>query len=201
MSYIPPNNFSPVERRLYRSASPLPMSFPFLKLLGIKTIIWLASEDPNDLVLDFVDDNDIRLEHLGLLTEGIKPWDPIHTSTVQEALELIIDLDNHPVLMCCGMGRHRTGAVVGCLRKLQGWSFASLVDEYQRFTGLKSERSNVELMVENFDLTAIIAKLLERKSQGLPLPPWLQWRLGRLEVEAAPAQPGNPTAPSEPTAP
>lgn len=180
MTFIPPSNFSPVERRLYRSASPMPLNFPFIKQLGIKTIIWLASEDPDDMVLDFVDEHDIRLEHLGLLTEGIKPWDPIHMSTVQEALELVIDPENYPVLMCCGMGRHRTGAVVGCLRKLQGWSFASLADEYQRFSGLKSERSNVELTIENFDLTQIIQRLIARQVMGKPVPKWLQWRIDQL---------------------
>ncbi|KNC33700.1 hypothetical protein FF38_03573 [Lucilia cuprina] len=172
MVYVPPTNFAPVERRLYRSAAPLPINFSFIKLLGIKTVIWLAVEDPSDAFIDFVDENNIQLEHLGLLNEGEKPWDPISDSSIEEALELIMDLNNYPVLICCSMGRHRTGAVVGCLRKLQDWSFASLVDEYQRFTGLKGERANVELLIENFDLTRIRGILNTKFDEQGRLPPW-----------------------------
>lgn len=172
MVYVPPTNFAPVERRLYRSAAPQPINFPFIKLLGIKTVIWLAVEDPSDAFLDFVDNNGIRLEHLGLLNEGEKPWDPISDSSIEEALEMIMDLQNYPILICCSMGRHRTGAVIGCLRKLQNWSFASLVDEYQRFTGLKGERSNVELLIENFDLSRIRQVVDAKFDLKGQLPPW-----------------------------
>lgn len=172
MKFVPPTNFAPVERRLYRSAAPLPINFPFMGLLGIKTIIWLAVEDPSDQLLDFVDENDIRFEHLGVITAGSKPWDPISDSVIKEALEIIIDLSRYPVLICCGMGRHRTGAVVGCLRKLQGWAFSSIVDEYQRFVGLRRERTSVELTIENFELGPIIEMLKTRKAENQRFPPW-----------------------------
>lgn len=177
--YVPPANFAPIERRLYRSAAPHPVSFSFLKLLGIQTIIWLALEDPSDELLDFVDNNELRLEHLGLLTPGSKPWDPLSDANIEEALEHIVDVELHPVLICCSMGRHRTGAVVGCLRKLQGWSFASLVDEYQRFTGLSSERTNVELAIENFSLEHILQYLQHRQNEGLTIPFWLGHRMSQ----------------------
>lgn len=70
------------------------------------------------------------------------------------------------------MGRHRTGAVIGCLRKLQGWSFASLVDEYQRFTGIAGERSNVELLVENFSLVPLKQLLKIKANSNEPVPQW-----------------------------
>ena len=35
-----------------------------------------------------------------------------------------------PVLVHCRSGKHRTGAVMGCLRVLQGWPVADACDEY-----------------------------------------------------------------------
>lgn len=153
--FVPPANFAPVERRLYRCAEPQPVNFSFLKQLNIRTVVWLAVEDPNDNLLAFCDENDVRFEHLGLLTEAASPWDHLTDYTIRVALELVLDVENAPVLICCSMGRHRTGTVVGCLRKLQRWSFASLIDEYSRFTGLRGERSGVELCIENFDPTGV----------------------------------------------
>jgi len=45
---IPPPNFGTVESNLYRSGQPNELSFPFLEELSLKTLIWLAPEDPNE---------------------------------------------------------------------------------------------------------------------------------------------------------
>lgn len=131
------------------------LNFEFLQLLKLKTIVWLAAEDPKDSFLAFADDNDIAFEHLGLLAEGANPWDDLTDYTIKCALEMLLDQSRYPLMVCCGMGRHRTGTVIGCLRKLQGWSFASLVDEYGRFAGPKGERVSVEMRIEEFDPTIV----------------------------------------------
>ena len=41
------------------------------------------------------------------------------------------------MLIHCNKGKHRTGCVVGCLRKTQQWSMTSIFDEYRRFAGTK----------------------------------------------------------------
>ncbi|CAG85049.2 DEHA2B02200p [Debaryomyces hansenii CBS767] len=41
-SYVPPLNFSLVEDGIYRSGFPMPINYPFLEQLGIKTIIYLG---------------------------------------------------------------------------------------------------------------------------------------------------------------
>ena len=35
------------------------------------------------------------------------------------------------------MGRHRSGTVVGCYRKLQRWALSSILEEYRRYAGMK----------------------------------------------------------------
>lgn len=47
LKLIPPPNFGMVEDALYRSGQPSELSFPFLEKLRLKSIIWLAPEDPN----------------------------------------------------------------------------------------------------------------------------------------------------------
>lgn len=46
MVLIPPPNFGMVEDGLYRSGQPNELSYPFLERLHLKTIVWLAPEDP-----------------------------------------------------------------------------------------------------------------------------------------------------------
>ena len=38
---------------------------------------------------------------------------------IGEALSILIDKRNHPVLVHCNKGKHRTGCLIGCMRKLQ----------------------------------------------------------------------------------
>lgn len=45
--YIPPLNFGMVEEDLYRSGAPNELNFPFLERLGLKTIIYLAPDEPD----------------------------------------------------------------------------------------------------------------------------------------------------------
>ena len=71
------------------------------------------------------------------------------------------DVRNHPILVHCTKGtvrglisrvlllhdeielrillrssvQHRTGCVVGCMRKMENWSLTSIIDEYCRFAG------------------------------------------------------------------
>lgn len=152
---VPPLNFSPVEQQLYRSGQPSPINFPFLEDLNLKTILWLAVEDPSDSFLAFADDQEITFHHLGLVTEGANPWDQLTESSIVAALDIIMKRDSYPLLVCCGMGRHRSGTVIGCLRRLQGWNLASISDEYRRFAGARGGRVLIELHIEAFDTKGV----------------------------------------------
>lgn len=88
-------------------------------------------------------------------TSNINPWDTLNELTITNSLEIMTNKDNYPLLVCCGMGRHRTGTVIGCLRRLQNWNLASVSEEYRRFTGAKGGRIQVELLIESFDINSI----------------------------------------------
>jgi tyrosine-protein phosphatase SIW14 len=41
------------------------------------------------------------------------------------------------MLVHCNKGKHRTGCLIGCLRKLQNWSLVPIFNEYARFAGTR----------------------------------------------------------------
>lgn len=63
-------------------------------------------------------------------------WKPTSEALVLQALRLVLDPRAYPLhLVCSGTGRHRTGVVVGCFRKLQRWALSSIFAEYRRYAG------------------------------------------------------------------
>lgn len=50
--------------------------------------------------------------------------------------------------------QHRTGCLVGCLRKLQNWCLSSVFEEYQRFAGAKSRTTDLTF-IELFDVLSL----------------------------------------------
>ncbi|GJD12728.1 Probable tyrosine-protein phosphatase [Galdieria sulphuraria] len=146
---IPPINFGMVETDLYRSGVPNELSFPFLEKLQLKKILYLAPDEVSQQFLNFVDDQGIELVALGW--DGEKsPWKPISEEVVLNALDCILNVDNYPLHVMCNLGRHRTGTVIGCLRKLQRWNLTSIFEEYRRFAGSKVRLLN-EQFIELFD--------------------------------------------------
>lgn len=146
---VPPVNFGMVEQGLYRSGQPSSINLAFLSTLGLKTVVWLAVEEPNEQLLAFADDNDIEIHHMGI-SEGGNPWDPLTEQLVLDALAIIVQRSRYPLIVQCNMGRHRTGTVIGCLRRLQGWNLASVTEEYRRYAGARRWRVLNELHIEAF---------------------------------------------------
>ncbi|GAA5828837.1 hypothetical protein JCM11251_005891 [Rhodosporidiobolus azoricus] len=146
---IPPPQFGMVEEGLYRSGQPTELNFPFVEKLGLKSIVWLAPEDPNEPFMQFIKEHDIRLFHLGA-DDYAATYDPISEDTVLQALNLLLDPANAPVLVGCNQGRHRTGTCIGVFRKLQRWNLTSILEEYRRFAGPKVRVLN-EQFIELFD--------------------------------------------------
>ncbi|MCO5599773.1 putative tyrosine phosphatase family protein [Meira miltonrushii] len=146
---VPPPNFGMVEENLYRSGAPDLLNLPFLETLALKSIIWLAPEEPEEAFVDFCLSHEIKLHHLGVLY-STNSWDPITEDIVLKALHLLVQPSTYPVLVMCNLGRHRTGTVIGCLRKLQKWCLSAILEEYRRYAGQKVRVMN-EQFIELFD--------------------------------------------------
>ena len=72
-------------------------------------------------------------------------------------LRAVLDPRNHPLLIHCNQGKHRTGCLVGCLRKVQRWSLVAIFEEYRRFAGSKA-RVVDQHFIERFQPSAGAAR-------------------------------------------
>ncbi|KAG0542944.1 hypothetical protein BDA96_02G147700 [Sorghum bicolor] len=150
---VPPLNFAMVDHGVYRSGFPDVSNLPFLETLRLRSVLCLCPEPYPEANLEFLRAHGIKLFQFGI--DGSKePFVNIPEDRIREALKVILDASNHPVLIHCKRGKHRTGCVVGCFRKLQRWCLTSIFDEYQRFAAAKTRVSDLRFM-ELFDVSSI----------------------------------------------
>ncbi|KAK6903121.1 tyrosine phosphatase [Kwoniella mangroviensis CBS 10435] len=168
---VPPMNFGLVEDGFYRSAQPSELNFSFLEKLNLKTIIWVGAEEPSEILLSFLNSQGITLHNLAPQVSLNPHFPPPYTDSgvvpisdhyhlpplppppeplIIQSLTLLLRPTTFPTLVCCNMGRHRTGTVVGCYRKLQRWALSSILEEYRRYAGMKVRILN-EQFIELFD--------------------------------------------------
>ncbi|KAI8813249.1 protein-tyrosine phosphatase [Cladochytrium replicatum] len=133
---VPPLNFAMVAPGVYRSGHPNRKNFPFLKKLGLKSVMYLCTDDYSEDNLKFFAENNITIFHVKIESNK-EPFEEIDHGLMEDALLKMLDIRNHPILIHCNKGKHRVGCLVGCLRKLQNWGMTSIFDEYRRFTGVK----------------------------------------------------------------
>lgn len=146
---MPPDNFNMVSNHVYRSSFPKKKHFPFLKKLGLKSVLTLILEEYPEQNMKFLKENEIKFMQFGIAGNK-EPFVQIPEDKISRALAEILDRRNHPILIHCNKGKHRTGCLVGCLRKLQHWSHTSIFDEYRRFSHPKS-RSMDQQFIELYD--------------------------------------------------
>lgn len=150
---IMPTNFSMVDRGVYRSSFPRGKNIGFLRSLGLKSVISLVPEDYPSNLLEFYASNGIKFITHGF--DGNKgPFKSIEDHLFIEAIRDVLNPLNRPLLIHCNKGKHRTGCVVGCYRRSQGWSLASALHEYILFSYPKS-RLEDQRYIESFDPGAV----------------------------------------------
>nr|CCA21879.1 hypothetical protein ALNC14_080220 [Albugo laibachii Nc14] len=133
---IPPENFAMIERGLYRSGFPKKKNFAFLESLGLRSILTLVLEEYPFANTEFNKTNRIQLLQFGV-PGNKEPFVDIPEAGMLSALKAVLDIRNHPMLIHCNKGKHRTGCLVGSLRKVQRWAYSSTFDEYIRFSSPK----------------------------------------------------------------
>ncbi|ODV86868.1 hypothetical protein CANARDRAFT_231049 [[Candida] arabinofermentans NRRL YB-2248] len=161
----PPENFSPVCGLIYRSSFPRIENFEFLLKLKLKSIICLIPEEYPPENIEFLNKNNINFYQIGL-SGNKEPFVKIKPNLVNEALKILTNPENHPILIHCNRGKHRTGCIVGCIRKLQKWSLSMIFDEYRKFAYPK-ERPLDQQFIEMFDDSEI--QNLAFENNWLPL--------------------------------
>ncbi|KAJ2777063.1 tyrosine-protein phosphatase siw14 [Coemansia javaensis] len=161
----PPENFAMVCPYVYRSGMPKKRHFAFLQRLRLRSVLTLILEDYPPLNSRFLEQQGIRLFQFGVAGNK-EPFADIPEDVMVQALLVLLDRRNHPVLIHCNKGKHRTGCLVGCLRKLQEWSHTSIFDEYRRYSAPKS-RSMDQQFIELFDIRPVLDRVVPEH-----LPDW-----------------------------
>ena len=154
-----PINFAQVGPGVYRGSYPQAAHFSALQPLKLKTIITLL---PGEILPDY---------QSFMRTEGITHYqiqilankDPdVYTSdeVVNKVIKLILDPTNHPMLVHCNKGKHRTGCITACFRKVTGWSLDACLAEYEKYSKPKSRELD-KVFIARFDASVLKPLALE----------------------------------------
>ena len=154
------NNLYRIEDGLYRAAQPSAKGFQELAALGVKCVLDVAGGPGDDTL---VEKGSLKLFHVPMSAFGL------HDDRVLEALKIMADPQNRPLLIHCQQGADRTGAMVALYRVVvQGWTAEKAVEEMTRGG---YHHSGLWKSLETYVLKADAAAL--RKKLGLkgPLTP------------------------------
>lgn len=163
---VPPENFSHVVGEIYRSSFPRVENFQFLQTrLKLKSILVLIPEDYPPENKEFLDQSGIKLFQVGM-SGNKEPFVNIPSDLLTKALEIVLNPENQPILIHCNRGKHRTGCLIGCIRKLQNWSLTMIFDEYRRFAFPKA-RALDQQFIEMYNDREIIT--FANKENWLPI--------------------------------
>jgi protein tyrosine phosphatase (PTP) superfamily phosphohydrolase (DUF442 family) len=106
-------NLYRVETNLFRSAVPTSAGFQKLTQMGVKTVLDLRGGDGDKAAAGA----SLKLFHVPMSAWGL------HNDRVLQALRIVADPQNRPLLIHCQHGADRTGAIVALYRVVvQGWS-------------------------------------------------------------------------------
>ncbi|ODQ79892.1 hypothetical protein BABINDRAFT_161562 [Babjeviella inositovora NRRL Y-12698] len=136
---VPPLNFALVENGIFRSGHPMPINFDFLASLRLKTIIYLGDKEDNTAYYEWIESQGINFKYFRMESVS-EPFKANNPEALTNALHLILDSTNYPILIHSNKGKHRIGVLVGLMRKLlQGWALSGIFDEYDRYAAGKGE--------------------------------------------------------------
>ncbi|KAI4823154.1 hypothetical protein E4T44_10146, partial [Aureobasidium sp. EXF-8845] len=148
--YVPPVNFGAVETNsIYRSGYPTSKNFDFINSLNIRTILTLVPEPLSEEYVTFMDQNHIR--HYQIHIHSNKDGKiNITPESMATALAVVLNRNNHPLLIHCNRGKHRTGCVTACFRKTQYIQNDPAIAEYRDYSHPKSREDDMRF-IKSFD--------------------------------------------------
>jgi len=167
-----------VEADFYRSAQPTAEGFRRLASLGVKTVLDVAGGDGDTLVAE---GTGIKLLHIPMSAFGLRD------DRVLQALRILADPSNRPVVIHCQQGADRTGALVALYRVVvQGWTKEEAIREMNEGGYHHSSLFvNLDQYVQRADVGAL------RKALGIAAAPVLATA---QKTAAAPASVGSSAA-------
>ncbi|KAI5290943.1 hypothetical protein KEM54_006921 [Ascosphaera aggregata] len=162
-----PANFGDVVRGVYRSSFPQATHVNSLKNLKLQTIISLVDEKWCPEMIDFSRKHTIT-SHVIPIMPNKESGVSSPQSVIDKVLRIIIEPRNHPILIHCNKGRHRTGCIVACLRKLQHWPITAILAEYQKYAAPKARALDMTF-IQSYD-PSVLGPVVDSMKADLWLP-------------------------------
>ncbi|RYO83150.1 hypothetical protein DL766_004664 [Monosporascus sp. MC13-8B] len=162
-----PINFGVVVPGLYRSGYPQATDYSFMQGLGLKTIVTLVGKEMPDGYHQFIAGNSIN--HQIFEMSGTKKSE-IPLSLMKSIAGVVMNRENYPLLIHCNHGKHRTGCVVGIIRKQSAWDVNTIIQEYTEYAAPKVRASDIDY-IRNFSVAEIasVESLLPSKPRTPPV--------------------------------
>lgn len=159
-----PVNFAVIAPGLYRSSYPLYAHYEKLQDLELKSIVTLVPEPLPLEYSNFISSNGIIHHQIPILAN--KDPDVFSSEdSVLKVLNLMLDPSNYPMLIHCNKGKHRTGCMTACFRKVTGWTHDACVEEYEYYSKPK-DRPLDKVFIQNFDASSLKSLAFERGYVG-----------------------------------
>jgi tyrosine-protein phosphatase SIW14 len=137
----------------------------------------LVPEAISDEYRDFM--KSAGIQHFQVHLNANKGAVRVQSCDMNRALNIVLDKSNHPLLIHCNKGKHRTGCLTAALRRIQGTDMDSIHNEYHAYSDPKA-RFWDEVFFENFDLNTVM---------------WLARREGWVKPSSEVAPPSPPPSP------
>jgi len=119
---------------IYRSSFPQIEDFQYLGTLGLKTIVSLVDKEFSPEFRAFMRTN--RIKHVIIRMQGTKKVE-ITETIMRSIMKVVLDKENHPLLIHCNHGKHRTGCAVAVVRHIAGWNVDQILEEYRGYAESK----------------------------------------------------------------
>ena len=175
---LAPANFAVVAPGIYRSSYPSDPHYTKLGDLELKTIVTLVPEPLPLSYANFISSSGIIHYHIPILAN--KNENVFTKATVtNQVMELLLDHENYPILIHCNKGKHRTGCMTACFRKITGWTDEACIEEYTHYSTPK-DRLLDKAFIRRYDAESLKGIALERQMVGAEYSMNLQ--LGRKDT-------------------
>lgn len=145
----PPDGWSCVDDAIYRANTILPSHFPFLKCMGIRSVVNVTS--PSKSLQLAADSSSI------LLIEFNSTSTIMSDTIAQEVIAFTMCPLNQPLLISASSpGCVEVATIVGCLRRINRWNITAIMNEFRLYLRDMSPILDINrIFIERFDVSLI----------------------------------------------
>eukprot|EP01032_Pedospumella_encystans_P020436 gene20436-23212_t len=154
---VPPSNFSYIEENICRCTFPISRhNLSFIQSTSLNYIINISGRKHDQAVLTYFEEKNIEVK--ALLQDGESPpFTPLSSleTWIASTIEIILAKSSEcSVLIVGGVDSFYDCLVIACLRRLQEWSYVSILAEFRQFTW-PQKLFDFEQVIEKFDVGLI----------------------------------------------